>query len=149
MSMKKIFLTQSERETKELALFLLNKLSKKNRIIFALDGELGGGKTVFVKGLAKGLKIKEKIVSPSFLLLKKYSVEKHPYFKELYHLDCYRLRGKEKSFFRFIKKIFKKRKIIVAIEWAEKIKKYLPKKVYYLYFEIIGKRKRKILFYER
>ena len=59
-------------------------------MIICLDGELGSGKTVFVKGLAKSLGIKETITSPTFNLIKEYNTGEMP----LYHMDVYRLEGK-------------------------------------------------------
>ena len=56
-------------------------------MIICLDGELGRGKTVFVKGFAKSLGIEENITSPTFNIVKEYNVGEMP----LYHMDVYRL----------------------------------------------------------
>ena len=93
---KKIF-TSSERETKELGKKFVSFL--KGGDILLLKGDLGAGKTVFVKGLARGLKIKKIIRSPSFLILKIYKIPKEVSKKRkakyLIHFDFYRLK-KEK-----------------------------------------------------
>ena len=56
-------------------------------MVICLDGELGSGKTVFVKGFAKSLGITETITSPTFNLIKEYNSGEMP----LYHMDVYRL----------------------------------------------------------
>ena len=58
----------------------------KKGAFIALSGDLGAGKTVFVKGLAKGLDIKERIVSPTYTIMCQYFGN-----KELYHFDLYRI----------------------------------------------------------
>lgn len=72
-------------ETLNLA-FNLSKLLKPNQVI-TLNGNLGAGKTVFAKGLAKGLNIKQEITSPTFNILKCYFDGDLPF----YHIDAYRL----------------------------------------------------------
>lgn len=114
----KQFITTSEIETRELA----RKLSKKVDGVIALSGELGTGKTTFVQGFAKGLGIKEKIISPTFVLIRQHPV---PHSKSiLYHIDLYRI---EKNFNQIgLKEILKNPYNIVLIEWGEKLKN-LPK----------------------
>jgi len=145
--MEEIFISKSEKETKKFGEDFAKKiLKRRKKTILALIGDLGGGKTTFLKGLAKGLKIKEEIVSPSFVLMRKYSIFNSPFFKTFYHLDCYRLEGKEKSFISFFKKILNEKRTILAIEWADKIEKILPKGIFFIKFEILGKKKRRISF---
>lgn len=109
--MKK-FVTKTAEETKLLA----SKLARKHRgNIIALMGELGSGKTTFVRGFAKGLGVKEKIISPSFVLIKQYST--------LYHVDLYRVENFQEL---GLEEILANPNNIVLIEWAEKLKN-LPK----------------------
>lgn len=102
--------------------------------VLALLGELGSGKTTFLKGLAKGLGIKTKLVSPSFVILSRHKLPagKHGFF---YHFDLYRLKKTadlaELGFFE----ILQERKSLTAIEWAEKIKKYLPSRAVIIKFK--------------
>lgn len=117
--------------------------SLKGGEVIALVGELGAGKTTFVQGLAKGLIIKNKIVSPTFILMRSYIGK-----LDLYHLDLYRLEGdietqvKELGLFD----IWGNNKNIVVIEWAEKIKNILPKNTRYIRIESLDGTKRKIIF---
>jgi tRNA threonylcarbamoyladenosine biosynthesis protein TsaE len=147
--MKK-FLTKNPKETKELGKkigkrFLKNK-SKKLAKIITLEGDLGGGKTTFLSGFAKGLGIKEKILSPTFILIRKFNI-KHPTsnFEHFYHIDCYRIKKPREILTLGLKEIVNNPKNIVAIEWPERIKEVLPKKVLKIKFKILGKEKREIL----
>ena len=111
--------------------------------ILALEGELGGGKTTFLKGFAKGLGIKERILSPTFILIRKFKISDSK-FKNFYHIDCYRIE-KEKEILKLgFKEIVKNSKNIVAIEWSDKIKNILPSNVLFLKFEILNAKKRNI-----
>ena len=78
------FISKSIEETLELAENIESE--KFPGMIICLNGELGSGKTVFVKGFAKALGIKENITSPTFNLVKEYDGE-----AKLYHMDVYRL----------------------------------------------------------
>jgi tRNA threonylcarbamoyladenosine biosynthesis protein TsaE len=142
------FQTKSEKETEKLGeeigrKILKEKLGKIAKIV-ALEGDLGGGKTTFLKGFAKGLGIKEKILSPTFVIAKRFevSVSRFQYF---YHIDCYRIEKPREILNLGFREIIKDPKNIVAIEWADKIKKILPKEVIKIKFKILGKKEREIL----
>jgi len=108
-------------------------------LVIALTGNLGSGKTTFVQGFAKGLGLKARIISPTFILMRKYG-------ENFYHVDLYRLEGNIESEVRNlgIEDIWKDPKNIVVIEWAEKIKKMIPKSAQWIKFENLGKDERKI-----
>lgn len=109
--------TRSERETFELA---QNFESEKfPNMIICLNGELGSGKTIFTKGLAIALGIKDTITSPTFTIIKEYEGE-----LPLYHMDVYRLDGATDGV--GIEEYFTKGGVVV-IEWANTIKDILPK----------------------
>lgn len=111
--------SNSEQETKRIA----TKLAKEARgNIYALTGELGAGKTIFVQGFAKGLGIKEKIISPTFVLIRQHKIPKTKRF--LYHVDLYRI---EKIKDLGLKDLWSNKNNIVLIEWAEKAESILPK----------------------
>lgn len=114
--------SNSQQETKKIAEDFA-RLTKAN--IFALTGELGAGKTVFVQGFAKGLGITEKIISPTFVLIYQHQIPKDK--RTLYHIDLYRL-GRIEDFKQLgLNEISSDQRNIVLIEWAEKLKE-LPKK---------------------
>lgn len=117
----KQFITHSERATKKLA----QKLAQTTKArIFALVGDLGAGKTTFVQGFAKGLGIKEKIASPTFVLIRQHKIPKTK--KNLFHIDLYRLENSTDLKQLGLEEIFSDTDGIVIIEWAEKLSK-LPK----------------------
>ncbi|MBI3508751.1 MAG: tRNA (adenosine(37)-N6)-threonylcarbamoyltransferase complex ATPase subunit type 1 TsaE [Chlamydiia bacterium] len=94
--------------------------------ILALHGDLGAGKTTFVKGLALGLGIEEPIVSPTFVYLNLYAGR-----LPLYHFDLYRLKSKEDfEALGFSEYFFKGG--ICAIEWPERIE--IPETAIHLHF---------------
>ena len=117
--------------------------------MLALSGELGSGKTTFVQGLAYGLGIKKRIISPTFILARKYELglkAKSSKLKAFYHVDLYRLEENVEDEVRNlgIDEFWKNPENIIAIEWAGKIKSMIPKKATWLRFENLGEDKRKI-----
>jgi len=144
------FITNSAKETQKLAVKLIKDLIRektKSALVLGLVGELGAGKTTFIQGLAKSLKIKERILSPTFVIMKRFAIGDNP-FANLYHIDCYRIENpKELSALGF-KEIIKNSKNLVVIEWAEKIKKILPKDTVWLKFEHLGEDQRRITIYD-
>ena len=132
---------QTQKLGENLALVIARSAStkqSKTAVVLALHGNLGGGKTTFLQGFAKGLKIKEKITSPTFVLMKR--------FKNFYHFDCYRLNKPEEISELNFKEIISNPENIVAIEWPEKIKKFLPKDTVKINFKFIGENEREIIF---
>lgn len=124
--------THSELETIELA---QNFESEKfPNMIICLDGELGSGKTIFTKGIANALGIKENITSPTFTIIKEYDGE-----LPLYHMDVYRLDGNTDGI--GIEEYFTKGGVVV-IEWSNTIKDILPKERLEIKFKVIDENKR-------
>jgi len=125
--MKK-YITNSEKETFNLGKKIATTL--KGGEVVALSGNLGAGKTVLIKGIAAGLEIKKTITSPTFVLMKVYPVRKFIFngIKKLVHIDCYRSSGPDDIKAVGAVDYFNDNETIVVIEWAEKIKKILPKK---------------------
>jgi len=109
--------------------------------IVALSGELGSGKTVLVKGIARGIGISSLIKSPSFTTVHEY---KGPI--PLYHLDFYRVKGEEDVIFSGCEEYLYRRKGVVAVEWADKIKGFLPLNYLMIKLEIMDLFTRKITF---
>ena len=137
---KKISITSSAEETHKLGKSIGQKL--KGGEILALFGDLGSGKTTFVKGLAEGLGIKRRITSPTFIIERIYKADKK---LTLYHLDLYRLDKIDEATQMEIKEIVSNPKNIVVIEWADEIINSLPKNKWRIYFSYIDETKRSIL----
>lgn len=176
--MKKQYLTGSYRQTKKLGEKLAEEILKskplKRAFIIGLEGELGGGKTTFLQGFAKGLGIKEKILSPTFVIIRRFPIcvnsclprRSRPVgilrgsnppptnllvggeckFASLYHIDCYRIQKPEDLLVLGLREIISNPQNIVTIEWADCIKKILPKDILILKFKFIDDKKRKIIF---
>lgn len=113
------YISRSEDETKAIAAKLA-KVSQSN--IFALTGSLGAGKTIFAQGFAKGLGIKDKIISPTFVLIRQHNIPNTS--KIFYHIDLYR---PENFNHLGLEEILSDNNRVVLIEWGEKIENILPK----------------------
>ncbi len=132
-----VFFTKSPTETRRLG-ERIGKILLPGDVV-ALTGELGSGKTVLTKGIARGLGIKGNPVrSPSFLLIKEYS-GKIP----LFHFDLYRLKNPEELNSIGYEEYFSG-KGVVAIEWAERAKNFLPEEYLEIALSILNKNGRKI-----
>lgn len=141
------FISKSIGETQKIAKNLAQKIIRTKRGgVIALEGELGAGKTTFIQGFAKALGIKEKIKSPTFVLMKKYTIAKSFKLKaiSLYHFDCYRIRDYKDLKILNLKEIFESSRNIILIEWAERIKKIIPKKHVKIHIDHIDKNTRKL-----
>src|SRR4030042_2839716 len=122
--MKKLeYLSKSAAQTQKLAGEVLKETlsikKRKNGIVLALEGELGGGKTTFVQGLASGLGVKEKITSPTFVIIKEYQTIKN---FSLVHIDLYRITNFSEAKTAGIEDYLGKPGKVCVIEWGEKIK---------------------------
>lgn len=130
------YISNSDTQTKQIAA----KVAKQTQSnIFALTGELGAGKTTFVQGFAKGLGIKEKIISPTFVLIRQHKIPDSN--KTLYHIDLYRLDQIDNL---GLEEILSDPDNIVLIEWPEKLK-ILPKETVKISIQKEGSSKRKII----
>lgn len=125
-------ITKSAKETQKVAALLAS--SVKTPTIIALEGNLGSGKTTFVQGFARALGIKENILSPTFVLLKAYPLKRGKRFKHLAHIDCYRLGSPQELLHLGFRDIIKDKDAVILIEWADKIKKLLPKNILWIRF---------------
>ena len=126
-----------ERETVEIAENLESE--KFPNMVICLKGDLGSGKTVFVKGFAQALGIKETITSPTFNLVKEYNGE-----AKLYHMDVYRLQDacETVGFDDYFDG-----KAISIIEWSELICDCLPTERLDINFNIVDENTRILKFY--
>lgn len=134
------FTTENTHQTQKLAERFAKRL--KGGDVLALYGQLGSGKTTFIQGLARGLGIKKRILSPSFTLIRPYAIPHRPY--ALYHIDLYRLNSLQEAEGLGLEEVFADKNAIVAIEWAEKIKEILPAKRWDIYFEYENDGRRRI-----
>ena len=90
--------------------------------VLLLQGNLGSGKTVLVKGLAKGLGIKKVVTSPTFILFTVYPVKGQKKIKKLVHADCYRLTDAKDIMSAGLAEFCGRPDTVTVIEWGEKLK---------------------------
>jgi tRNA threonylcarbamoyladenosine biosynthesis protein TsaE len=114
----KSVITHNELETIELGKRFSGKLKKGDLI--ALYGDLGSGKTQFVKGICSGLDVKEDVTSPTFTLMNIYKGK-----EKIFHYDFYRLSSDSEIYDLGIDDYMFSDGICL-IEWAEKAEKFLP-----------------------
>lgn len=112
------------------------KMIENENIVVSLVGDLGSGKTTFMKGVAKSLGVKEEIKSPTFVVLKEYRTQ----FGDLVHVDAYRLPDNFEDV--GLTDYFDRAKVF--IEWADNIEAILPKRYYQISFFHLDGDKRKI-----
>lgn len=156
------FLTQSAGETQKLAGKILKEIAShqtQGALVLALQGELGAGKTAFTQGLGQALGIKEKILSPTFVIMKHFKIATSDKrlaasrikVSDLYHIDAYRLSGIKDTKELGLEEILKDKNNLVVIEWAERVKEALPKDAVWIKFEHKGEDNRgiKVLFPEQ
>lgn len=126
----------TSRDMKDTLLLAQNIESEKfPNMVICLNGELGTGKTVFVKGFAGALGIKEPITSPTFNIVKEYPNGELP----LYHMDVYRLEDNKDNV--GLTDYFNKGGITI-IEWADMIEDELPSERLDIEFKFIDENTR-------
>jgi len=107
--------------------------------VLALVGDLGAGKTQWVKGLAAGLGSDAPVTSPTFTLIQEYADGQLP----LYHIDCYRLEAPQELLGIGLDEYLDGRGVLV-IEWADKFPELMPAGTRWVRFEIGEGDERKI-----
>lgn len=131
-----VYTSTSEKDTKAIGYRLACQIAEGT--VISLRGSLGAGKTVFAKGFAEALGIKEAIVSPTFTLVQEYEGK-----MKMYHLDLYRLSG-EDEFESMGGEDFLYSDGVTLIEWSEKIESMLPDDIIYVNITIEPDLTRKI-----
>jgi len=132
-------ITKSAQETQSLGKKI--GLDLKSGSLLALYGELGSGKTTFIQGLAKGLGIKKRILSPTFVFIRPYPLSPQGTF---YHVDLYRINEVTEATGLGLEEIFADPEAITVIEWAERIKEILPQKRREIFFDYLDENQRRI-----
>lgn len=126
------FTSKSQVETQKLAQDFATKI--KGAQVICFRGELGTGKTTFIKALLKELGVKQKIVSPTFVILKSFHPKDIKDVETIYHIDAYRIESPEDITGTGIREAIKDKKGLTLIEWADNIKGILPKDVIWVSF---------------
>lgn len=143
------FQSYSPEETMKFGAFLGDlaiKFHKETAIVIALNGVLGAGKTKLVKGLAEFLGVKEKILSPTFVLAKEFDCHRGP-FTKIWHLDLYRFDKYTDLKALDWQDIIKDKNNLILVEWASKFKELVSD--YEVTFKVTGEQKRNITINKR
>ncbi len=133
--------SHNEEETIESGISLAQKLSPRD-VVF-LRGDLGSGKTTFAKGIAKGLGISTRIISPTFVIVREHEVDSGK-IKKMYHLDLYRLHDEREALGVDIKDILNDDDGVVVIEWPEISQNLVKKQVWNVRIDNINEDERRI-----
>lgn len=107
-------ITRSAAETQKVGRGLAQKI--KNGGVVCLYGDLGAGKTTLVQGIVRGLGVKKKVISPTFVIMRSYN--------KVHHIDLYRLDDVNSL---GLEELWEDPSNILLIEWPEKIESILPK----------------------
>ncbi len=144
--MEEVFLSKNAEETQEFAQKFAEKIASGG--VMLLYGDLGAGKTTFVQGLAKGLGIQKRIISPTFVIVRQYGISNVKYqianSKFFYHVDLYRLQTEKEIEGLGLTELMKNLDNVVVIEWPERLGSLTPSKRWELKFKVISDNEREI-----
>lgn len=140
--MKQIFISKNEKQTKAIASKLASELKFGDVVL--LEGDLGSGKTVFTKGIAEKLGVKDIITSPTFTILNLYKIENGNFA----HFDMYRIENESELSELGFEEYIGGQATICAIEWSSQTPSIIPKNSITVTLEKVDEKTRKI-FIER
>jgi len=98
----------------------VKKIKRDGATLIVFSGELGAGKTALAKEIAKYLGVKDKIISPTFVIMKIYKT-KDKIYKKLIHIDAYRLNNSRELILLGWENIMKDKNNLVLVEWPENV----------------------------
>lgn len=127
-------ITKSTEETKKFAVELAHKVGKGS--VLALYGDLGSGKTTFIRYFVEAMGLKNRVQSPTFVVARKYGY--------INHVDLYRLTNETEAKDIGIGEMLNDTDSLTLIEWPEIIENLLPEETVKIYFEYIDENTRKI-----
>jgi tRNA threonylcarbamoyladenosine biosynthesis protein TsaE len=140
-------LSQSVGETNRVARDFLKKVSRiktDRAVVVGLFGDLGSGKTTFTQAIGKHLVVKEVITSPTFVIEKIYRLDGKNNFKNLIHIDAYRLDSEKELASLGFKEISQDSGNLILIEWPERVADILPTDLIKINFKFISEFEREI-----
>jgi len=139
------YVSNSVEDTQRLATQLAEKSVKGGigPLVFALMGELGTGKTVFVKAFAKALGVDGLVNSPTFIFMHSHEIHVGRY-KMLYHVDAYRIETTEDLGPIGIGEVLDGNENIVLMEWADRIENLVPENAIWIHIKHTGEDTREI-----
>jgi tRNA threonylcarbamoyladenosine biosynthesis protein TsaE len=124
---------------------LIKNQKKTGALVVGLRGDLGAGKTTFVQAVARELGIKNKIASPTFVIMKKYALKGRNH-KFMFHLDAYRLKNEKELLYLGWEEVISDPEHLVFIEWPENVKKVMPKFAKFIDISHTKKERERVLY---
>ncbi len=129
------YTVSSLRETsviaKAFAVEILKTKPKEEAVVIGFVGELGAGKTTFIKSLVRQLGVSKRVTSPTFLVIRRYSLPKKEKYKNVFHIDAYRVGGRDLGGLGF-QELVSDSKNIVLVEWADRVNGILPNSIIWI-----------------
>lgn len=111
-------ISNNAEETESIGNNFAKSLSRGD--VIYLSGDLGAGKTTFVKGIGRGLGVKSRVISPTFSIIRTHKVNNQK-FDTLYHIDLYRIETPDDLVSLGLDEIFSDEQGVVLVEWPEKL----------------------------
>ncbi len=147
--MERIFnLKEIDIVAKEILEYLLKQEAEAGSVL-GLSGELGLGKTTLTQAIARELGVVEQVVSPTFILMRKYkttpTAENLKIITELVHIDAYRMVDSSEAKVLGLEALTQKKGVLTIIEWPERCREYLPKNIHKASLIETGDEERKII----
>ena len=139
-------IVKSLAETDFLAARLMQdiKPQKTSATVLLFSGDLGTGKTTFTKSIARALGVKDPVISPTFILEKKYKIKNNQHFSTLIHIDAYRFETEEEAVVLRLEQELKENNTLIVIEWPEKLGRYKPDNAKTFFFKGIDENTKEI-----
>lgn len=122
----KEYISHSLKETYRIA----EDVTRLDKRIFALVGDLGSGKTTFTQAFLRAYGVEGLITSPTFVLIRRYSVGT----TTLYHIDAYRLHSSQELLTIGFETFINDTNAIIIIEWADKVSDSIPRSAQWIEF---------------
>lgn len=134
--MEKKYVSKNQKETEKLAKFFAEEVlltrPGKNALVIGLVGELGTGKTTFIRSFIRTLGVTKKITSPTFLILRRYGLPKKIFSRNVFHVDAYRITSTKELSDVGVFDALRGKENIVLVEWADNIKESLPNNTFWI-----------------
>ena len=114
----------TQNEISHVAQKIINPISlskTEHAILVCLSGDLGAGKTTLVQEIALILGIKESVVSPTYVIMKKYASSYNDRFKNIVHIDAYRLESDDELFRLGWDELMSDPHTVIFLEWPERV----------------------------
>ena len=137
-------ISHSIEETASFAEKIKEEIENSSLRVLFLVGNLGSGKTAFTKELLRAFGVREKVVSPTFILQKEYPLKKGGVIERIFHSDVYRFDSPEEVHILGIQEIQKNKKNLIVVEWGDMVEKNITPDAY-LYAESINENTKKYL----